>query len=205
MENVQSENALLNKELDALELQVSRLSYDHSNGAYNPLTTKVLELRENPDLIDHAIRTSTLERLKDENNALLDRITHLERRKISADGEECSSLVPRESLVSLRKEFEELQAVIEQKEKMNKRLIDVCSSLTSIIPCHSKFYIALISLLSSRLTNRHGRRRQMNSAKPYSHFLATVSTSLLPVESKSPRCMPPTRSSPSPSLPLQAM
>jgi mitotic spindle assembly checkpoint protein MAD1 len=124
---LRNENELLVKELDALDLQVSRLSYAHNNGAYNPLTTKVLELRDNPDRNDHAIRTASLERLKDENAALLDRITTLEKRKTSnlSTSEQSEALVPRESLVSLQKEFAELQAVIEQKEKMNKRMIDV--------------------------------------------------------------------------------
>lgn len=134
MEDLRNENELLLKELDALDLQVSRLSYAHNNGAYDPLTTKVLELRENPDRNEHAIRTASLERLKDENSALLDRINQLEKRKASNvgdSGRQSEALVPRESLVSLQKEFTELQAVIEQKEKMNKRMIDASPSLFS--------------------------------------------------------------------------
>lgn len=170
LENLRDENSLLIKELDALDVQVERLNYAHNNGAYDPSTTKVLELRENPDLMEHAIRTSTLERLREENAALLGRMSSLEGRKLASgagEGAQEGMLVPRESYASLQRDYEELQAVIEQKEKMNKRMIDVIS--------------LIYSSASTGLTIcscRHGQKKQTSLGKQSFRCSAIDSTFL---------------------------
>lgn len=184
------------KEIDALDLQVSRLSYAHNNGAYNPLTTKVLELKLNPDTEEYAIRTSTLERLRDENNALLERVAVLEKGKGGSD-ESSDALVPRESLTSLRKEFEDLQGVIEQKEKMNLRLLDVCYP----------FSLHAWSKLSTNnnTINRRTQRKRTNSVKPSSPYSVIDSTFPLRVKSAFYPCTPRRNINPLLSLLLRAI
>lgn len=65
------------------------------------------------------MRTSTLEALKSENRALLDKLSQLEKRRPSADG---TSAVPLESLEALRTEVGQLQADLAQKEIARDRL-----------------------------------------------------------------------------------
>ena len=117
----------MEKEIEALELQNDRLTYEHGNGAYDPRTTRVLELRENPDLVEHAIRTSALERLRDENQALLHKIGELELRKAGgpSNGEGIEAMVPRQSFVNLQADLEASLAVVKQKETMELRLKQV--------------------------------------------------------------------------------
>lgn len=105
-----SENQLLLKEIDILETLNDSLTYAHQSGAYDPTKTKVLQLSENPDLIEYAIRTDKLNGLREENEALL-----------LKSGE----TVPRESLERIRKELEEAKAFVVQKEILEKRLVKV--------------------------------------------------------------------------------
>ena len=67
-----------------------------------------------------------MDRLKSENEALIKRLRDLEQSGVvdaQARGEE---LVPRESWEVLRKEKEELEEVVKQKEKRLLRLQQVC-------------------------------------------------------------------------------
>lgn len=129
IDTLRNENALMEKEIEALELQNDRLTYDHGNGHYDPKTTKVLELRSNPDLVEHAVRTSTLERLKEENKVLLERVADLEKLKGSMGenvGKSGAAMVPRESFMNVQAELDASQAVVRQKETMEDRLKQVC-------------------------------------------------------------------------------
>ncbi|KAM0748558.1 MAD-domain-containing protein [Meredithblackwellia eburnea MCA 4105] len=121
IDELRNTTSLMEKEIESLELQVDRLTYEHGNGAYDPRTTKVLELRDNPDTEEHAVRTATLERLKDENEALLSTLALLEMKKGGFEGGK-ESLVPRQSLENAKKEVEAAEATIKQKEIMETRL-----------------------------------------------------------------------------------
>jgi mitotic spindle assembly checkpoint protein MAD1 len=115
---------MMEKDFDALELQLVGLEEDHGiRGAYNPETTKVLEFRDSPDRVEHAIRSGTLERLRDENRALSQRITELEGRAVASEG--TVALVPREALVTLEADVKALKAAVKQKETMLKRISQV--------------------------------------------------------------------------------
>lgn len=132
--------ALMEKECDALALQVEALEEAHGiRGTYNPETTKVLEFRDSPDRVEHAIRSSTLDRLRQENRALMQRIQELEGRS-STSGTQVE-LVPRQSLVTLEADVAALRASVAQKETMLKRISQVCS-----LPCSARFEAELLLL-----------------------------------------------------------
>lgn len=102
----------MEQEIDSLAAQVEQLEENQGiRGAYNSATTKVLEFRNSPDRVEHAIRTATLERLREENDALLRRIGNLEMSGVrtgeSSNGQQ--DLVPKESLVTLESEIQRLK------------------------------------------------------------------------------------------------
>lgn len=120
----------MEQELEALSTQVEQLEENQGiRGAYNPETTKVLEFRDSPDRVEHAIRTATLERLQSENQALLRRLGDVERGLLSQQGAGGQQLVPRESLVSAQAEADKLKALVQQKETMLKRIGQVSLDL----------------------------------------------------------------------------
>ncbi|BGO92193.1 hypothetical protein NBRC10512_000924 [Rhodotorula toruloides] len=123
LDEARNELALMEQELEALSTQVEQLEENQGiRGAYNPETTKVLEFRDSPDRVEHAIRTATLERLKNENQALLRRLGDIERGALAQQGAGVQQLVPRESLVSAQAEADKLKALVQQKETMLKRI-----------------------------------------------------------------------------------
>ncbi|KAL8280734.1 hypothetical protein RQP46_006738 [Phenoliferia psychrophenolica] len=136
---LRNENALMDKEIEALDLQVQRLMYEDGQGAYNPRTTKVLELAQNPDRDEHAIRSETLKRLKEENEALLVSLAMVQQRG------EGPSMVPRQSLENARKEVENAEAIVKQKETMELRVKQAFADKAN------EFRAAVVSLLGFRL------------------------------------------------------
>lgn len=75
-----------------------------ASGEYNPERERCIELRSNPASKIKAIRSEELEKLKRENEALLDRLSEAGR---SADGEKGG--IPIESFERLRAEKEDLE------------------------------------------------------------------------------------------------
>ncbi|BGP25384.1 coiled-coil domain-containing protein mad1 [Rhodotorula toruloides] len=123
LDEARNELALMEQELEALSTQVEQLEENQGiRGAYNAETTKVLEFRDSPDRVEHAIRTATLERLQSENQALLRRLGGVERGLLGQQGAGAQELVPRESLVSAQAEANRLKALVQQKETMLKRI-----------------------------------------------------------------------------------
>lgn len=131
----------MEQEIDSLAAQVEQLEENQGiRGAYNPATTKVLEFRDSPDRVEHAIRTATLERLKSENEALLRRIGNLETGGVRTGGTQ--DLVPKESLATLNAEIERLKTAVAQKDKMLQRISEV-----SCIPSRFLGQVRLSSIL----------------------------------------------------------
>lgn len=145
LDQVRNSNALMLKEIEALELQVGRLTYEHGCGAYDARTTRVLQLRDNPDSQEHAIRTATLERLKEENSALLETIALLEARKGTSTAGDGVATVPRQSFENLQKDLQTAEASVKQKEIMELRLKKAFSDRAD------EFRKAVLSLLGYRL------------------------------------------------------
>lgn len=144
--NLRKENAILQKEMNSMDHQIGILEEALARGEYNPHTTRVLQLRDNPASGVQAIRESTLEGLKMENKALLDKLQRLQNgaigntwdtgplakkrratEELEAVGSGDVDTVPRQSLVNLQKENESLEAQIAAKEVREKRFKQVCT------------------------------------------------------------------------------
>ena len=119
----------MEQEIDSLASQVEQLEENQGiRGAYNPETTKILEFRDSPDRVEHAIRTGTLDRLRSENEALLRRIGNLETSGVRSSATSDQDLVPKESLTTLQAEIERLKTAVSQKDKMLQRISQVSDS-----------------------------------------------------------------------------
>ncbi|TPX39288.1 hypothetical protein SeLEV6574_g07322 [Synchytrium endobioticum] len=74
LDDLRTENTLLVKQVDAADDQIQLLETAIGRGEYNRGTTKVLQLRNNPESEEFAIRQSTLQALQGENQSLRDRL-----------------------------------------------------------------------------------------------------------------------------------
>ncbi|KAI9010228.1 spindle assembly checkpoint component Mad1 [Hyaloraphidium curvatum] len=70
-----ADREMLEKQCSALDEQVGLLERALGRGEYNPDTTKILELRDNPYAQSQAIRQDQLDKLTAENTALLQRLS----------------------------------------------------------------------------------------------------------------------------------
>lgn len=133
----QKDLAEMHNELEALDIQLDALKHALGRGEYNPETTKVLSLRDNPADMDFAIRTETLDRLKEENRVLLEKLEEAEKQaalrptssspviKLAPAHVHDGDSVPKQTYLNLQAENEELQGKIEQGEKARNRLREV--------------------------------------------------------------------------------
>ncbi|RUS21761.1 spindle assembly checkpoint component Mad1 [Endogone sp. FLAS-F59071] len=140
MNNLRKENAILQKEMNSMGHQIGILEEALARGEYNPHTTRVLQLRDNPASGIQAIRESTLEGLKVENKALLDKLQRFQNgtigntwdtgplakkrratEELEAVGLGDVDTVPRQSLINLQKENKSLETQIAAKEAREKR------------------------------------------------------------------------------------
>ncbi|KDE06718.1 hypothetical protein MVLG_02915 [Microbotryum lychnidis-dioicae p1A1 Lamole] len=127
---LKNSHELLEKELEALEMQLDSFERDHGvKGAFNPETTRVLEYSDSPDRMEHAIRTSTLELLRNENISLVQRICELSFGG-QKDGGDAQTLVPVESLKSAEATIASLKLKVQQKETMLKRISSAMAEKT---------------------------------------------------------------------------
>ncbi|GAA5975325.1 hypothetical protein JCM11641_005938 [Rhodosporidiobolus odoratus] len=133
LDEARNELALVEQELDSLSAQVEQLEENQGiRGAYNPATHKVLEFRDSPDRVEHAIRQATMDRLRSENEALLRRLGDLDRGS-ALSGQQPQQLVPRESLVHANAELEKLKKLVTQKDLMLKRISQAVAEKTEIM------------------------------------------------------------------------
>lgn len=109
MESTISELTSANTTLDA---EISDLMRRLASGEYNSNKERCLELKDNPASREYAIRSKTLEDLKAENGALLDRLRIVDvgsaREERGSEGGE-GRLVPMESFERIIKEKEEME------------------------------------------------------------------------------------------------
>ncbi|GJN91229.1 hypothetical protein Rhopal_004247-T1 [Rhodotorula paludigena] len=156
LDEARNELALMEQEVDSLSAQIEQLEENQGiRGAYNPATTKVLEFRDSPDRVEHAIRSATLERLQAENRALLARLSDLDRGSAAQGGQ---SLVPRESLATAQAEIEKLKAAVAQKETMMKRIHQALAEKTEAMR------LAVQKLLGFQLSFLDSGRIRVTSA-----------------------------------------
>ncbi|KAF8340553.1 spindle assembly checkpoint component Mad1 [Cantharellus anzutake] len=119
-----------------------------SSGALTPRDTVILQMQANAASEHFALRRQELNRIKNENAALLNRIRQLE----TAEGGG-SELVPRESWESVNAEKEELLSTVAQKEKRLLRLKQVFNAKAG------EFREAVSSVLGYRLAFQSTRVR----------------------------------------------
>ncbi|CED85573.1 Mitotic checkpoint protein MAD1 [Phaffia rhodozyma] len=128
---LESELFSLRDQTTSLESEISLLERRVARGEYNPETFQCLQLSINPSSQDLAIRTATLDALREENQALLGMI----------EGKEGES-VPRVSMELLRKEKEA------EKAQLEKRLL----RLKEVFQAKSQEFLdTLYSLLGYRI------------------------------------------------------
>lgn len=122
--------------IDELEQTLFELRGEIGGGRHVPPGVRVLSLQDNPAQQWADTRQAALDRLREENEALLARLRALEEggaraMNVTADdsaiGDEEGALVPRASWEALKKENEEAQEALKQREKRLLRLQQVCS------------------------------------------------------------------------------
>ncbi|KIJ05303.1 hypothetical protein PAXINDRAFT_141378, partial [Paxillus involutus ATCC 200175] len=136
--------------VEELEQTLFELRGKIGAGNHVPPGIRVLCLRDNPAQQWSDLRQSVMDRLKNENEALIRRLRELESSGAVADtqapgasrGEE---LVPRESWEVLHQEKEELEEVVKQKEKRLLRLQQVFTAKSA------EFREAIASILGLKL------------------------------------------------------
>lgn len=119
--------------MEELEQRLFELGGEIGSGRHIPPGTRVLALRQNPAQEWADTRKEVLDKLKEENEALLVRLKDLEENGVRADfadkqqqGEGDHELfVPRQSWEALRHEKNELEEIVKQKEKRLLRLQQV--------------------------------------------------------------------------------
>lgn len=129
--------------IEALEQTLFELRGEMGGGRHIPPNTRVVCLRQNPAQHWADTRKEVLDRLKQENEALLRRLEELESKvtigqtgaiegdvdmdvEHPARTEMGGRFVPRESYESMKEEKKELEEIVKQKEKRLLRLQQVC-------------------------------------------------------------------------------
>ncbi|KAI9095806.1 mitotic checkpoint protein-domain-containing protein [Phlyctochytrium arcticum] len=122
--NLNKEKIMLEKENASLDTQLGELQQALGRGAFDSSRTRVLQLADNPESRELAIRQSTLDALREENKKLLEQMAQLgsgQHRAATAQ----AGLVPVESLRATQEDCTRLQALVEEKEKRVLRLTEI--------------------------------------------------------------------------------
>ncbi|KAJ2591379.1 coiled-coil domain-containing protein mad1 [Coemansia sp. RSA 1722] len=130
LDAIRDQHQRLLRQHEALEKETARLEHQVGAGlGYNPRTTRILQLIDNPSAQDFAIRSEKLSSLAAENSALLERIRELEQRSgAAADGSKdgASDQLPESSpffhtIDNLRNENRDLTQQLEDSIKLINR------------------------------------------------------------------------------------
>jgi mitotic spindle assembly checkpoint protein MAD1 len=109
-----------------LEQKLFDLSGDIAAGHHVPPGVRILSMKQNPTQEWVDLRQAAMNRLRAENDALLERLKELEASASSSTRQGVGTeLVPRESWDLVSKEKKELESLLEQKEKRIMRLKEV--------------------------------------------------------------------------------
>jgi mitotic spindle assembly checkpoint protein MAD1 len=92
----------------------------------------VLTLKDNPVQREVDLRQATLDRLKSENQALLEKLAALEGGERDTTNAPSAGFIPKESWEVIKTEKTELALALEHKEKRIKRLQEVVSPNLSL-------------------------------------------------------------------------
>ncbi|KAF9204861.1 coiled-coil domain-containing protein mad1 [Podila verticillata] len=132
------ENARLRTECASLEAKVEEHELAIGAGAFNPVTSRVLEIKDSPAARHQAVRQHMLDSLKEENTELLKVVAQQQRRLDNlAEGElssmgtdqdadlSASRLVPAASFNRLKGDFQRLQEEINNAKKRSDRMEEI--------------------------------------------------------------------------------
>ncbi|KAG0029886.1 coiled-coil domain-containing protein mad1 [Podila clonocystis] len=133
------ENARLRTQCASLEAKVEEHEIAIGAGAFNPVTSRVLEIKDSPAARHQAVRQHMLDSLKEENTELLKVVAQQQRRLdemsagdgLSAMGTDqdadlpASSLVPAASFSRLKGDYQRLQEEINSAKKRSDRMEEI--------------------------------------------------------------------------------
>ncbi|XP_006457197.1 hypothetical protein AGABI2DRAFT_188863 [Agaricus bisporus var. bisporus H97] len=155
LEECQKENTQHIETIDKLEQELFELSGEIAGGRHVPPGKRILQLADNPEQQWFDLRQATMDKLREENSALLKRLHDLESSLPSANAttatiDESSTngdggLVPRASYVLLQSSLATLEQTLAQKEKRLLRLQQVFTSKSA------EFRDAITSILGVKL------------------------------------------------------
>ncbi|KAI8976346.1 MAD-domain-containing protein [Trametes punicea] len=135
------------EKIEELEQTLFELRGEIGAGRHVPPGTRVLCLRDNPAQQWEDLSRAAMDRLKNENEALLKRLKELEESGARASGEGRSGeeLVPRESYEVVAKEKSKLEEELKHREKRLLRLQQVFTAKST------EFREAIASILGVKL------------------------------------------------------
>ena len=112
------------EKIEELEQKLFDLGGEIGAGRQIPPGTRVLTFKDNPAQQEVDLRQATLDRLKSENEALLEKLAALKSGGYATDASS-ADFVPKESWEVMKTEKAELVSALEHKEKRIKRLQEV--------------------------------------------------------------------------------
>lgn len=148
LEALQKQLSMLERENNVLAQQLSALEGALGNGTLQPPSTRILQLTQNPESEEYAIRQSMLLALREENNSLLE---------IMNGRPEGLQLVPASSLVASQLEITKLKGLVSECEKRLSRTREIFQAKAS------EFIEAVHSLLGYKLEFKPDGRVQVVS------------------------------------------
>ncbi|KAG0336013.1 coiled-coil domain-containing protein mad1 [Podila humilis] len=136
---LENENAELRIICNALENKIAELELSIGAGAYNPLTSRILEINDSPAARHQAVRQHMLDSLTEENSDLLKVVAQLQRRlDVLSGGNSASmeddseadelpenSLIPATSFKRLQDDYKRLQEELNSTKKLSKRMDEI--------------------------------------------------------------------------------
>ncbi|TBU44830.1 MAD-domain-containing protein [Dichomitus squalens] len=135
------------EQIEELEQTLFELRGEIGAGRHLPPGVRVLSLHDNPAQQWEDLSKAAMDRLKNENEALLKRLKDLEENGVRGSGQDANvELVPRESYEAVNKEKEELEEELRQKEKRLLRLKQIFNAKSA------EFREATASILGVKLT-----------------------------------------------------
>ncbi|KAJ7057139.1 spindle assembly checkpoint component Mad1 [Mycena amicta] len=119
------------KKIEQLEQELYDLSGEIAGGRHVPPGVRVLSFADTPELLGRdnpQARKAEIDKVKEENAALIQRIEALERGGAHLAGPSTSSAIPKESWDAVCQKRDELEALVQQKTKRLSRLKEVYQS-----------------------------------------------------------------------------
>jgi mitotic spindle assembly checkpoint protein MAD1 len=126
------------EKIEQLEQELFELGGEIAGGRHVPPGVRVLSFKDTPELLlrdNPETRQTEMNRLKEENAALILRIEELQQggARVDSGPNGGEHLIPKESWYAVCKERDELQASVKQKETRLKRLQEVCCSFVFVL------------------------------------------------------------------------